>query len=165
MQRLLIMTDKGMQFMEMLHEELGEHHKVMPIMKKMVAMLEPNEEFNELMEVYPGVEAYGAFMTEKEAKRVTSAFVNYDRSTGPKWRPETLFDAVKSVGGTLEEYHKYNKWALYTVMNMIHADYGGVLQTLVQDTDYPKLVYRMAIAFITDPDRKHTIRHYFCLDY
>lgn len=65
------MTEKGMQFMEMLHGELGNNPKVMPIMEKMVKMLETNDEFSELMELYPGIEAYGAYMTEKEAKRVT----------------------------------------------------------------------------------------------
>lgn len=150
--------------MEMFRTELGEHHKVMPIIKKMVYMLEPMEEFDEMMEVYPGIEMYGAFMTEKEAKRVTQSFINYDRTQGPKWRPETLFDAVKSVGGSIEEPHKYNKWMLYTVMNMIHADYGGVLQTTVPDSEYPKLVYRMAVALIMDPDRRESLREYFGLD-
>ena len=159
------MTEKGLQFVEMLHGELGGNQKVMPIMEKMVKMLETHDDFVELMELYPGIEEYGAYMTEKEAKRVTSSFINYDRTTGPKWRPDMLFEAVKSVGGAVEEYHKYNKWTLYTVMNMIHADYGGVLQTLVPDPEYPKLAYRMAIAFIMDPDSKHSVRKYFCLDY
>ena len=37
------MTDMGKQFMDMLHEKLGEHHDVMPILNKMVIMLEPME--------------------------------------------------------------------------------------------------------------------------
>jgi hypothetical protein len=49
-------------------------------------------------------------------------------------------------------------------MNMIHADYGGVLMSMAQGTDYAKLVYKMAIAFINDPDREETIRHYYGLE-
>ena len=92
--------------MEMLHGELGGNPKVMPIMEKMVKMLETHDDFVELMELYPGIETYGAYMTEKEAKRVTSSFINFDRTTGPKWRPDVLFEAVKSAGGAAEEYHK-----------------------------------------------------------
>ena len=64
------MTEKGRQFLEMFREELGENHKVMPIISKMVIMLEPMEEFDDMMEVCTGVENYGDFLTEKEAERV-----------------------------------------------------------------------------------------------
>ena len=53
--------------MDMFREELGENHKVMPIINKMVVMLEPMEDFEEMMEVCTGVENYGDFLTEKEA--------------------------------------------------------------------------------------------------
>lgn len=159
------MTDKGKQFMDMFREELGESHKVMPIINKMIVMLEPMEEFEEMMEVCTGVESYGDFLTEKEAEYITEHFINFDKTKGAKWpRPETLFEAVKSVGGSIEEPRKYNKWVLFTVMNMIHADYGGVLMTMAQGTEYAKLVYKMAIAFINDPDREETIRHYYGLE-
>ena len=54
--------------MDMFREELGENHKVMPIINKMVVMLEPMEDFEEMMEVCTGVENYGDFLTEKEAE-------------------------------------------------------------------------------------------------
>lgn len=159
------MTDKGKQFMDMFREELGENHKVMPIINKMVVMLEPMEDFEEMMEVCTGVENYGDFLTEKEAEHITDHFVNYDKTKGPKWpKPEFLFDAVKSVGGAIEEPRRYNKWVLFTVMNMIHADYGGVLQNVAQGSEYAKLAYKMAIAFINDPDRNESIRAYYGLE-
>ena len=65
------MTEKGKQFMDMFREELGENHKVMPIINKMVVMLEPMEDFEEMMEVCTGVENYGDFLTEKEAEHIT----------------------------------------------------------------------------------------------
>lgn len=155
------MTEMGKQFMDMFREKIGEHHEVMPIISKMIIMLEPMEEFEEMMEVCTGMENYGDYLTEKEAKDITEKFVSYDKTRGPKWRPDVLFDAVKSVGGSIDEPRKYNKWVLFTVMNMIHADYGGVLMSMAQGTDYAKLVYKMAIAFINDPDREETIRHYY----
>ena len=159
------MTDKGKQFMDMFREELGENHKVMPIINKMVVMLEPMEDFEEMMEVCTGVENYGDFLTEKEAEHITDHFVNYDKTRGPKWpKPEVLFEAVKSVGGAVEEPRRYNKWVMFTVMNMIHADYGGVLGTMAQGVEYAKLVYKMALAFISDPDRSESIRAYYGLE-
>lgn len=159
------MTEKGRQFLEMFREELGENHKVMPIISKMVIMLEPMEEFDDMMEVCTGVENYGDFLTEKEAEHITEHFVNYDKTRGAKWpKAEMLFETVKSVGGTVEEPRKYNKWVLFTVMNMIHADYGGVLQTMVQGAEYAKVCYKMALAFIMDPDRNESIRAYYGLE-
>lgn len=159
------MTEHGKQFMDMFREELGEHHKVMPIINKMVIMLEPMEEFEEMMEVCNGVENYGDYLTEKEAEHITEHFTNFDKTHGAKWpKPEMLFDTVKSVGGVVEEPRKYNKWVLFTVMNMIHADYGGVLQTVAQGSEYAKLAYKMALAFITDPDRTESVRAYFGLE-
>ena len=152
------MTDKGKQFMDMFREELGENHKVMPIINKMVVMLE----FEDMMEICNGVENYGDFLTEKEAEHITDHFVNYDKTRGPKWpKPEVLFEAVKSVGGAVEEPRRYNKWVMFTVMNMIHADYGEALQSVAQGADYVKLAYKMALAFIKDPDRNESIRAYF----
>lgn len=159
------MTDHGKQFMDMFREELGEHHKVMPIINKMVIMLEPMEEFEEMMEICNGVENYGDYLTEKEAEHITEHFTNFDKTHGAKWpKPEMLFDTVKSVGGVVEEPRKYNKWVLFTVMNMIHADYGGVLQNVAQGSEYAKLAYKMALAFISDPDREESVRAYFGLE-
>lgn len=159
------MTEMGKQFMDMLHEKIGEHHEVMPILNKMVIMLEPMEEFEEMMEVCTGMENYGDFLTEKEAEQITEGFTNFDKTRGAKWpRPDMLFDAVKSVGGSIEEPRKYNKWVLFTVMNMIHSKYGGVLQHTAQGSEYAKLTYKMAIAFINDPGREKGIRNYFGLE-
>ena len=159
------MTEHGKQFMDMFREELGEHHKVMPIINKMVIMLEPMEEFEEMMEVCNGVENYGDYLTEKEAEHITEHFTNFDKTHGAKWpKPEMLFDTVKSVGGVVEEPRKYNKWVLFTAMNKIHAVYGGVLQNMAQGSEYAKLAYKMALAFISDPSREESVRAYFGLE-
>lgn len=156
------MTESGRRFMDMFREKIGETHEVMPIISKMVIMLEPMEEFEEMMEICNGMENYGEYLTEKEAEQITERMVNYDKTRGPKWpRPDALFEAVRSVGGSIEEPRKYNKWVLFTVMNMIHADYGGVLMGVAQGTEYVKLAYKLAVAFINDPDREESIRSYF----
>lgn len=159
------MTESGKKFMDMFREKIGENHEVMPIISKMVIMLEPMDEFEDMMEVCTGMENYGDYLTEKEAEHITESLVNFDKTKGAKWsRSEMLFDTVKSVGGSIEEPRKYNRWVLFTVMNMIHADYGGVLTSLAQGSDYAKLAYKMAIAFINDPDREESIRAYFGLE-
>lgn len=159
------MTENGKQFMDMFREKLGEKNEVLPIINKMVIMLEPMEEFEEMMEVCGGMEDYGHYLTEKEAEHITDHFVNYDKTHGPKWpKPEMLFETVKSVGGNIEEPKKFNKWVLYTAMNMIHAVYGGVLMNVAQGIEYAKLAYKMAVAFIMDPDRKKSIREYYGLE-
>lgn len=159
------MVDSAKQFMDMFRDKLGAQHELMPVINKMVVMLEPLDEFEEMMEVCSGVQNYGEYLTENEAENIADNFVNFDRTHGAKWpKSEMLFDTVRSVGGVIEEPKKFNKWVLFTVMNMIHADYGGVLMNVYSGPDYAKLVYKMAMAFISDPDRKVSIRHYFGLE-
>lgn len=77
---------------------------------------------------------------------------------------QMLFDAVKGAGGEPEEKGRFNKWVLFFAMNMIHSDYGGVLSSLANGAEYAKLCYKMALAWILDPDRKHSIRHEYGLE-
>jgi hypothetical protein len=49
-------------------------------------------------------------------------------------------------------------------MNMMHSDYGGVLQTLASGDAYAKAAYLMSLAWIDDPDRRWSIREYFGLE-
>ena len=95
----------------------------------------------------------------------TSHLENYDKTTYPKWpNAQMLFDAVKGAGGEPEEKGRFNKWVLFFAMNMIHSDYGGVLSSLANGAEYAKLCYKMALAWILDPDRKHSIRHDYGLE-
>lgn len=105
------------------------------------------------------------FLTEAEAKELISHLENYDKTTYPKWpNAQMLFDAVKGAGGEPEEKGRFNKWVLFFAMNMIHSDYGGVLSSLANGAEYAKLCYKMALAWILDPDRKHSIRHDYGLE-
>ena len=46
-------------------------------------------------------------------------------------------------------------------MNMMSSDYGGVIMTLAQGDAYAKVCYMMAVAFLTDVDRRHDVREYY----
>lgn len=160
------MKDVNMKFVEMLREKIGERNAAWPVVMKMTHMLEDNESFEDMMEICQGVEEYKEYLTESEAKSLTSQLENYDKTKYPKWpNPQMLFDVVKSEGGEPDEKGKFNKWVLYFVMNMIHSDYGGVLYSVTTNSaEYAKLCYKMALAWITDPDRKHSIRHRYGLE-
>ena len=131
----------------------------------MFGMLENDPRFENLAELYDGIEQYGNFMTEKEAKRVVDGFIAFDGSHGQKWSLDTISDELRKVGGVLEEKHHYNKWMLYVVMNSEYADYGGVLAKLgVPSPEIPKAVYMMALAKIDDKDAHETLREYYGLE-
>ena len=151
-------------FVDMLREKIGESNGAWPVIMKMTHMLEGNDAFEDMMEICEGVEEYKEYLTEAEAKDMTSHLVNFDKTTYPKWpNAQMLFDAVKGAGGEPEEKGLFNRWVLFFAMNMIHSDYGGVLGTLSNGADYAKLCYKMALAWILDPDRKHSIRHEYGL--
>lgn len=135
------------------------------VILSMFTMLDGDPRFENLAELYDGMEEYGNFMTEKEAKKVVDGFVAFDGSRGQKWSMDTISDELRKVGGMPEERHHFNKWMLYAVMNGEYADYGGVLQKLgVTSQDMPKAVYYMALAKIDDKDRKMSLRQYYGLE-
>lgn len=155
------MEDRRKKFMEMIHEEIGEDHKLTPIIAALVGMVGNEQAFEDLYDIHEGIEEYGEYLSEKEAHRIVSKFVNYDGTPGAKWQPQTLFQAVESLGGEKAVKGKYNCWALYVVMNWLHSDYGGALQTKLQGSDYPLIVYHMALAWMNDRDGDHDVREYF----
>lgn len=135
------------------------------VILSMVGMLESDPRFESLAELYDGIEQYGNFMTEKEAKKVVDGFIAFDGSRGQKWSVDTIAEELKKVGGMLEEKGHYNKWMLYIVMNGEYADYGGVLHKLgISPQELPKAVYMMALAKIDDRDRKESLREYYGLE-
>ena len=135
------------------------------VILSMVGLLENDPRFDNLAELYDGIEEYGNFMTEKEAKKVVDGFIAFDGSRGQKWSMDAISDELRKVGGMQEEKHHYSKWMLYTLMNSEYADYGGVLQKLgVPSTDVPKAIYLMALARIDDKDRKMSLREYYGLE-
>jgi hypothetical protein len=135
------------------------------VILSMFTMLDGDPRFENLAELYDGMEEYGNFMTEKEAKKVVDGFVAFDGSRGQKWSMDAIADELRKVGGVLEEKHHYNKWMLYTLMNSEYADYGGVLMKLgLPTSEIPKAIYMMAIAKVNDKDMEESLREYFGLE-
>ena len=135
------------------------------VILSMVGLLENDPRFDNLAELYDGMEEYGNFMTEKEAKKVVDGFVAFDGSRGQKWSMDAISDELRKVGGIPEERHHYNKWMLYIVMNNLYSDYGGVVSKLgVSHQDMPKAIYMMALAKIDDKDRRESLREYYGLE-
>lgn len=135
------------------------------VILSMLTMLDGDPRFENLAELYDGMEEYGNFMTEKEAKKVVDGFIAFDGNRGQKWSMDAISEELRKVGGIPEERHHYNKWMLYAVMNSEYADYGGVLQKLgVSSQDMPKAIYYMALAKIDDKDRKMSLRQYYGLE-
>lgn len=151
------------EFIEMLKEQRNSPTGWAIIMS-MVGMVENDERMEHLAELYKGMEHYGNYMTEKEAKKVVEGFVSWDNSRGQKWSIDTISDELHKVGGNLEERGHYNKWVMYVLMNSVYADYGGVLQQLgIPSPEMPRAVYMMALAKLDDKDRKMSIREYYGL--
>lgn len=135
------------------------------VILSMFTMLDGDPRFESLAELYDGMEEYGNFMTEKEAKKVVDGFIAFDGNRGQKWSMDIISEELRKVGGIPEERHHYNKWMLYVVMNSEYADYGGVLLKLgVSSQDMPKAVYLMALAKMDDKDRKMSLRQYYGLE-
>ncbi len=155
--------DKKMkgEFIQMLRDEMGTETGWAVIMS-MVGMVEDDDRFNELADIYKGKHEYGQFLTEKEAKKAADGLVGYDGNRGPKWpMPQQLFEKVESLGGRKSEHGKYNGWALFAVMNMMHSDYGGVISTVAHGDEYAKMCYMLAVAWLTDADKRNDVRKHF----
>ena len=155
--------DKKMkeEFIQMLKEARGTPQEWSVIMS-LVSMLEDDPRFENLAELYEGIEQYKNYLTEREAKKVVDGFVAFDGSRGQHWSMEAISEELRKVGGMPEERRHYNKWMLYAVMNSEYSDYGGVLQRLgVSPQDMPKAIYFMALAKIDDKDMKMSMRQYY----
>jgi hypothetical protein len=152
------------KFKEMLMQELNTPVG-MAVVLSMVGMVENDERFEQLADLYEGIEEYKNYATEKEAKKVVDHFDNWDGSRGAKWgNIDIMTEEVRKAGGMIEVKGFYNKWMMYILINNIYSDYGGVISKLVDNSGVPKVCYMMAIAKLEDRDRKMSMRKYFCLE-
>lgn len=135
------------------------------VILSMATMLEDDPRFEHLAELYDGIEQYGNYVTEKEAKKVVEGFISFDGNRGQKWSLDAISEELRKVGGVLEERHHYNKWMLYLVMNGQYADYGGALMKMgIPSSEMPKAIYLMALAKIDDKDARESLREYYGLE-
>ena len=152
------------KFKKMLIEERNTPTGMAVIMA-MVGMVENDERFEHLAELYEGIEEFNNYATEKEARKVVEHFENFDGSRGGKWTNiDVISDELRKFGGLLEEKGHYNKWMMFILLNNAYSDYGGVAMKLAEGKDLVKACYMMALAKLDDRDRNETIREYFGLE-
>lgn len=81
------------------------------VILSMFTMLDGDPRFDNLAELYDGMEEYGNFMTEKEAKKVVDGFIAFDGNRGQKWSMDTISEELRKVGAMPEERHHFNKFS------------------------------------------------------
>lgn len=110
-----------------------------------------------------GTRNFNNYLSEREAIDIVNSFVNADGTDGPKWSPDTLFAKVEGLGGTLDAMPHYNRWSLYTTMNMEHSDHSKVIEKWSEGdpTKYAEACYDLAVSQLKDVDKPHWIREYF----
>lgn len=143
-------------------DEINRDGKMLKKAFILLAESNPSKAY-EFIECYNGVHTYNNYLSESEAKNIVKGFVHFDNSTGQKWTPEMLFEKVQELGGKIDDKPYYNKWALYTTMNMEHSDHGNIISKYTNgDADkYAELCYEFAVNQLTDKDRKEFVRSYF----
>ena len=110
------------EFIQMLKEARGTPQE-WAISMEMVELLEDDDDFERMAEIHKGMSEYGNYLTEHEARKVVDGFIAYDGTRGGKWQHSVMFSAIESLGGKKCEWGKYNEWAMYAVMNMMHSDH------------------------------------------
>lgn len=130
----------------------------------------------DVMEAMEGQLCYNNYLTEAQARKITSAFVNSaDKTTGPKWQPQEVWNLVEDLTGDPEEIDskpEYNKWALYTTINMIYSDdLKPICQAMKIPLDRESIksnakaiaetCYHFAVSKLEDADRPRWIADYF----
>lgn len=103
------------------------------------------------------------YLSSEEAEQVVSGLVNQNGTKGPKWPMQQFEAAVTALGGQMQDAPYYNKCALWATANMIYSDHAKSLSEVVSEADMPKIVYKMAVEKLKDPDRPRFIRPYFGL--
>lgn len=108
-------------------------------------------------------------LNEKEAMNISKRITNQDGTKGFHWDCNTLFSAVESLGGKIEEKPYYDKYALATTMNMIYSDHANSIALdmgyktpkEVPNEDMALSVYRKAVEKLKDVDGGFHVRKYF----
>lgn len=108
---------------------------------------------------------YNNFLTEHEAEKIMSGFINADGSKGAKWSFADIENLCNSKELECCEYGEFNFYALATVMNMIYSDSAPVLAQMLGDRTegIAFWVYRLAYLRLHDADRPRWVRSYFGL--
>ena len=96
------------------------------------------------------------YLTHKEADKIVSSM-----EPQAPWGLEQWKQAMSQAGYELEEWPNYNRYALWTAMNMKMSDSGGTIQKYVNGSNLFKFVHELAIDSLKDRDEVFNIRKYF----
>lgn len=103
------------------------------------------------------------YITREEADEIVSHLINQDGSAGGNWSLDTFMNAVKSVGGVVEDKPYYNAFALWATANMLYSNHYESVKEFVSKEQMPKFFYKMAVETLKDVDRPDFVREYFDL--
>lgn len=97
------------------------------------------------------------YLTVKEAQDIIANMDPKPIWTFAKWK-----DEMEQNQFPTEAVEKYNEYALYVTMCMVHSDSGSTLSALVSDQKKLfELIYHLALDKLNDKDGKFNIRKYF----
>lgn len=98
------------------------------------------------------------YVSAKEADKIVAGMNPKAPWTYDQWKA-----AMEQHGFELEEEPYYNKYALYTTMEMVMSDSGETLKKYVDEAELFKVVYDLAVDKLKDRDKVFSIRKYFNL--
>lgn len=109
------------------------------------------------------------YLSQNEAMNIGRRITNQDGMKGFHWNHEVFTNAVKSLGGVVENKPYYNSYALCVTANMVYSDHA---KSIAEDMGYktPNDVpnekmalscYKKAVEYLEDVDRGFNVRDYF----
>lgn len=109
------------------------------------------------------------YLSQNEAMNIGRRITNQDGTKGFHWNHEVFTNAVKSLGGVVENKPYYNSYALCVTANMVYSDHA---KSIAEDMGYktPNDVpnekmalscYKKAVEYLEDVDRGFNVRDYF----
>lgn len=107
------------------------------------------------------------YLTQHEALNIVQ-----NMQPAPTWTIKSWEAMLETRKWPLENMPFYNKWALYTTMQMICSDSGSTLKDIItlasdnnskNDSLFEEAVYQLAIDKLVDKDNMFNIRKYFNL--
>lgn len=135
--------------------------------------------FGELAKVHPDLAEkflshiecieWNQYLSQDEAMNIGKRIVNQDGTKGFHWSYDVFTNAVKSLGGVVEEKPYYNSYALWVTASTIYSDHA---LSIAMDMGYKDAkevpnekialsVYRKAVEKLKDIDGGFQVRKYF----
>jgi hypothetical protein len=109
------------------------------------------------------------YLSQGEAMNIGKRIENQDGTKGFHWNHEVFTNAVKSLGGVVENKPYYNSYALCVTANMIYSDHA---KSIAEDMGYKSAAevpnekmalscYKKAVECLEDKDEGFKVRDYF----